>query len=157
MKKLFYIFCLLISVLCLCGCDNARDKIFSTLKRDKIITESMKEIDTEHYFIWSGEWCRKQTYYIYEDSKGDMIAIRYEKTEDTAYESLITIYYNVTTNNNVNILDSDDVKCTEEGHYQYENGDYTDESRYNFGTKKVYEAYVKNGLFGKQYTLKEHK
>lgn len=67
----------------------------------------------------------------------------------------MTIYYDVTINNDVNLINSEDAICdSDHSYYKYQNGEYTDNSRYEFGTKKEYYATEKSSLFkGKYYSL----
>ena len=68
MKKFLYIFSLLICVTCLCGCESNqedRTKIITALKNEKIISDSMEQIDTQSYNHWPLEWCKTDSYYIY--------------------------------------------------------------------------------------------
>ena len=160
MRKLLCFFSLIICTLCLCGCESNqedRTKIFTALKNEKIISDSMKQIDTQTYSVWSFEWCSKSKYYIYKDKDSKMIAIEYNNKQhlkDNEYDHLVTIYYDVTINNDVNLINSEDVTCDENGYYSYQNGEYTDNGRYQFGTKKEYYATEKSALFkGKYYSL----
>lgn len=161
MKKVLCIFSLLICILCLCGCEsNEKDKskIFTALKNEKIISDSMEQIDTGSYNHWPLEWCKTENYYIYKDKDSKMIAIKYENnrySKDSEYDHLVTIYYDVTINNDVNTISSEDAICdSDHSYYKYQNGEYTDNSRYEFGTKKEYYATEKSALFkGKYYSL----
>lgn len=161
MKKVLCVFSLLICILCLCGCEsNEKDKskIFTALKNEKIISDSMEQIDTESYNHWPLEWCKTDNYYIYKDKDSKMIAIKYENnrySKDSEYDHLVTIYYDVTINNDVNSISSEDAICdSNHSYYKYQNGEYTDNSRYEFGTKKEYYATEKSALFkGKYYSL----
>lgn len=161
MKKVLCVFSLLICILCLCGCEsNEKDKskIFTALKNEKIISDSMEQIDTESYNHWPLEWCKTENYYIYKDKDSKMIAIKYENnrySKDSEYDHLVTIYYDVTINNDVNTISSEDAICdSDHSYYKYQNGEYTDKSRYEFGTKKEYYATEKSALFkGKYYSL----
>lgn len=160
MKKMLCFFSLIICILCLCGCQSNqedRTKILTALKKEKIISDGMEQIDTETYSIWSAEWCQKRTYHIYKDKDSKMIAINYKNnrySKNSEYDHLVTIYYDVTLNNDVNLLDSEDVSCNEDGYYYYQNSEYTDNARYEFGTSKTYYATEKSALFkGKYYSL----
>lgn len=162
MKKVVCVFSLLICILCLCGCESSqedRGKIFNALKDKKIISDSMEQIDTETYRVWSLEWCSSSKYYIYKDKDSKMVAIKYEDEQhlkDNEYDHLVTIFYDVTINNDVNLINSEDVTCDEDGYYLYQNGEYTDNSRYEFGSSKEYEVRVKEGWFKDKYILEEH-
>lgn len=142
MKKILYIFCLLICMLGLCGCQSSgededvievEDKIMSALKEEKVISDSMKLIDTQTYY--AGEWY-ENTYYIYEDSDSKMIAIEYVSYDCIECPVLVIIYYDVIINDDVNLLSSYSEPC-----YYYQNGEYTDNARYiidEYGTKEKY-------------------
>ena len=84
MRKLLCFFSLIICTLCLCGCESNQEdriKIFTALKNEKIISDSMKQIDTQTYSVWSFEWCSKSKYYIYKDKDSKMIAIEYNNKQ----------------------------------------------------------------------------
>lgn len=160
MKKFLYIFSLLICVTCLCGCESNqedRTKIITALKNEKIISDSMEQIDTQSYNHWPLEWCKTDSYYIYKDEDSKIIAIKYEKiySKESEHDHLVTIYYDVTINNDVNLISSEDAICdSDHSYYKYQNGEYTDNSRYEFATKKEYYATEKSALFkGKYYSL----
>lgn len=157
MKKVLCFFCLLICTLYLCGCESNQEdktKIFTALKKEKIISDSMEQIDTQTYSVWMYEWCSKTTYYIYKDKDSKMIAINYDNKKylkDNEYDHLVTIYYDVTINNDVVLINSEDVTCNENGYYSYQNGEYTDNDRYQFGTIKKYYANERSSLFKRKY------
>ena len=159
MKRKLWIFSLLIGILCLCGCESSekdRDKILAALKKDKIISNSMEQIDIESYSFWPMEWCETQNYYIYKDKDSKMIAIRYQKnnnSKEDGYNHLVTIYYDVTINDDVNRISSEDATC-ENGYYKYENGEYTDEGKYQWKSSTDYHAIEKSSFFkGKYYSI----
>lgn len=161
-KKVLCIFGLLICVLGLCGCEStqkSRTEIFTALKNKKIISNSMEQIDIQTYSSWGLEWCSSKSYYIYKDKDSKMVAISYEyigHLKDNEYDHLVTVFYDVTINNHFNLINSEDVSC-EDGYYSYQNGEHTDNRKYEFGTSKQYEVRVNKGLFKDKYILKEHK
>ncbi len=158
-KKLLVIFCLF-SVFLLVGCESSkgdRSKIVDALKNEKIISDSMEQIDVVSYKHWSLEWCETDNYYIYRDKDLKTIAIKYEQntSKDSKYDHLVTIYYGVIINNDVSLINSEAATC-DSGHsyYKYQNGEYTDDNRYEFSMKKEYYATEKSALFtGKYYSL----
>ena len=161
MKKMLCIFSLLLCVLCLCGCEtnqDDREKIVDALKKEKIISDSMEQIDTQSYSHWPLEWCETDNYYIYKDKDSKMIAIQYENnsySKDSEYDHLVTIYYDVTINNDVNSISSENAICdSDHSYYKYQNGKYTDNGKYELGTAKKYYATEESALFrGKYYSL----
>ena len=164
-KKILCVFCLMICIFGLCGCESSesdRDKILNALKKENIISDSMEQIDIMSYNSWPLEWCTTDNYYIYKDKNSKIIAITYEKTshlKDSKYDHLVTIYYDITMNDDVNLLDSDDAICDgSHSYYKYQNGEYTDNSRYNINTQNQtqYEVTIKNGFFKDKYILNEH-
>lgn len=161
MKKIFYLSCLLICTLSLCGCESSekdREGIFKALKDKEIISDTMKQIDSQ-YSSFYGMWCEGKTYYIYQDEDDNMIAIEYNygtQNEDT--EHLVTIYRNITLNDEeINTIDEEDAKC-EDGFYKYQNGEYTDNNKYNFDydTREQYEVSVKYYIIYTKYNIVEH-
>ena len=118
----------------------------------------MEQIDSYSYNYWPLEWCKTDNYYIYKDKSSKMIAIKYENKrylKDSEYDHLVTVYYDVTLNNDVNSISSEDAICdSEHSYYKYQNGEYTDNDIYKFGTTKTYYATEKSALFkGKYYSL----
>ena len=146
LKKILCVFCLMICIFGLCGCESSesdRDKILNALKKENIISDSMEQIDIMSYNSWPLEWCTTDNYYIYKDKNSKIIAITYEKTshlKDSKYDHLVTI-------------------CDgSHSYYKYQNGEYTDNSRYNINTQNQtqYEVTIKNGFFKDKYILNEH-
>ncbi len=63
------------------GCESSqkeKEKIFDALKKKKIISENMEQIDKETSYSWSLEMCATTNYYIYRDNDSKIIAIKYE-------------------------------------------------------------------------------
>lgn len=55
-------------------------------------------------------------------------------------------------NNDVNPISSEDAICdNDHSYYKYQNGEYTDNGRYQFGTKEKYYATEKSALFKRKY------
>lgn len=161
MKNALFIFGLLICILCLCGCESSeedREKIFASLKKEKIISDSMEQIDTMTFRQWGAECCLTDIYYIYRGKNSNLIAITYDYEgykKDTDYDHLVTIYYDVTINDDVNLINSEGLSCNEDGYYYYQNGEYTDNGRYELRKEKEYYATEKSALFkGKYYSFK---
>lgn len=161
MKKGLGVLSLLICILCLCGCESNqkdRDKLFYTLKKEKIIPDSMEQIDVQSYTYNALEWCETDNYYIYKDKDSKMIAITYDKhtpTKEENYNHVITIYNDVTINDDVkNISDEEVNQGCEQPYYEYQNGEFSETNRYELGSKKEYHAIKKSSLFkGKYYTI----
>ncbi len=162
MKKfLVCLFSLMVFII-LTGCENnpssEKDikKLFAALKQENIISDSMEQIDVQSYTYYPLEWCVTDHYYIYKDNDSKMIAVTYKKnrySEDAKYNHVVTVYYDVTINNDVNTISADDASC-DETYYTYQNGEYTDKNRYELGSEKVYHAVEKSSfLKGKYYSL----
>lgn len=161
MKRVLICLISLIILITITGCDaskETRDIILDSLKNEKIISDSMELIDNESYSHWSLEWCKTDNHYIYKDKNSKVIAIKYEDNrylKDSEFDYLVTIYCDVTINHDVNSINSEYAICdSDHSYYKYQNGEYTDNSRYEFGTKKEYYATEKSSLFkGKYYYL----
>lgn len=163
MKKILCLFCLIICLFSLCGCESSSKeklKITDILKKEKIISNSMALFDTMSYRSWSMESCSQKNYYLYKDNQSKMIAIDYVKTSSKEKESehKVTIYYDVDVNNNANILPSDKAVCNlGNSYYQYQNGEYTSDSRYLLDNEKTYIITIKKEWFKDKYVVKEEK
>ena len=161
MRKIILSVLCLFSIFILAGCESNQEdktKIFTALKSEKIISDSMEQIDIMSYNHWPLERCKKDNYYIYKDKDSKMIAIKYENnsySKNSEFDHLVTIYFDVTTNNDAKTISSEDAICdSDHSYYKYQNGEYTDNSRYEFETKKEYHATEKSSLFkGKYYSL----
>ena len=160
MKKILCAFVLLICVLGLCGCESskkAREQLFADLKKAKIISSSMEQIDTMTYSQWGLEWCTKKNYYVYKDKNSKIILITYDSgnfEKDDDYEHLVTIYYDVMINDDVNYADSN-IRCSADPAYEYQDGKLSREKRYEFDSKKTYGAKLKKTLLSKKYVFTE--
>ena len=161
MKKILCLFCLMFCLFCLSGCESSKKetlKIINILKMEKMISDSMELFDMMSYRIWSMESCARKNYYIYKDNNSKMIAISYVKilSNENESEYKVTIYYDVDVNKDVNILASDEVTCNEKyPYYIYLNGDYTSDSRYDFGNEKTYVITLKKEWIKDKYVVKE--
>lgn len=160
MRKIILSMLCLFSIFILVGCESSQEDIpiiFTALKEAKIISDSMEQIDKMSYSHWPTEMCKTETYYIYKDKDSKMIAIRYENIHynGSKFDNLVTIYFDVTINKDVKNIGSEDAICdSRHSYYVYQNGEYTDNSRYNFGTKKKYYATKKSSsLKGNYYSL----
>ena len=156
MKKIIISIICLFSILLLTGCESSeKDKLqlFNDLKKEKVIPSSMELIDIMSYSSWSLEWCTHTNYYIYKDNSSKMIAIQYDKdTKSEGNNHIVTIYNDVTIDNNVQTVDSKNVECSgSQSYYKYKNGEFTKTGRYKLGTYQKYHAYEKSSLFGKHY------
>lgn len=156
MKKILCTFVLLICVLGLCGCESskkAREQLFTDLKKAKIISKSMEQIDTMQYSEWGLETCYSGNYYVYKDNNSKIILIKYDRSTDD-YDHLVTIYYDVTINENIEYTDKN-IGCSADPSYKYQNGQFSREKKYEFNSSKKYEARMKKTLFSKKYVFTE--
>lgn len=161
MRKIILSVLCLFSIFVLAGCESNQEdkaKIFAALKSEKIISDSMEQIDIISYNRWLLEWCKTDNYYIYKDKDSKMIAIKYENNrylKNSEFDHLVIIYFDVTINNDAKNISSEEAICdSEHSYYKYQNDEYTDNSRYEFRTRKEYHATKKSSLFkGKYYSL----
>ncbi len=164
MKKKFILLCIIccISLLYVTGCESNekdRDLIIKALIKQKIISDSMKQIDVQtKYKDEAAFGCQRHNYYIYQDDNKNLIAITFEKdnSSDTDYEHIINIYSNITKNEVTDILSEEDSNCTTDDRYVYENKEHTKEPRYEINSSEKYYAYKKVSIFGKKsYTIEK--
>lgn len=139
--------------------DNREDRliIFDTLKNEKIIPESMKQIDVMSYYHWPLEWCERNDYYIYQGDNSEIIAIEYGSRQRmfSDYDNWVIVYFDVDVNDDINYINSKNAECGgSQSYYRYQDGSYTDDRKYEFSTMKKYHATRKSSLFkGDYYTL----
>ena len=139
--------------------DNREDRliIFDALKNEKIIPGNMKQIDVMSYYHWPLEWCERNDYYIYQGDNSEIIAIEYggRRRMFSDYDNRVIVYFDVDVNDDINYINSENAECGG-GHsyYRYQDGKYTDDRKYEFGTMKEYHATRESSFFkGDYYTL----
>ena len=156
MKKLAL--CLLI-IFCLTGCDTnkeTKDSLLDTLQREKIVDANLTLVDTETN-VGTLLFITRTTYYIYKDSNNELIAINYDadNSSKNAYDYSMTIYSNVTVNNDVEYLEDGSVP---ESYYVYSDGKKTEVNKYDFSDSTRYLVYESKSLFSKtKYQFEEIK
>lgn len=149
-----------ISLLYLTGCEsskNDRDKLFKVLKKQNIISESMKQIDTQTKYVDVAAFgCSSTTYYIYQDDNNNLIAITYKQSNSKdEYKHIVNVYKSITRKDITDTLSEEESKCGPNNKYRYENGEATLEPRYETESNETYHAYLKKSLFGSSYTLEK--
>ena len=115
MKKILVI---VLFLLLLTGCaakENEREAIVKSLVKNEILEgKKYKEIDVMNYSVYSREWCKRETYYIYENKDGDKVAITFDrKVASKPKEYDIVIYYDVQENKNMEYYDKKPEDCSE--------------------------------------------
>lgn len=138
--------------------DSREDKlkIIDTLKNEKIISENMEQIDVMSYYHWPLERCITDNYYIYKDSGSRMVAIKYEdkRYSFSDYDYLVTIYFNVNANDDINYTNSESAICdSDHSYYKYQDGSYTNNEKYELGVRKEYYVTKKSSLFNGEYYI----
>ena len=153
MKKYLGLLLCFLSILLLTGCKSKKkdiDQILADLKKENIISDSMKQIDTQTYSHWAMEWCSSSLVYIYKDNQSNMIAISYEKQFMTSTHT-VTIYYDVTVND-IEYIDSSEAECNgSSSYYSYQGDKYSHDKKYTIDNKKVYNATEKSGIIKGKY------
>lgn len=150
MKKILLSLLVVFSVFCLTACDSSNesiDNLLTVLQKEKIVDKNLKLID-KVVDINAGIHISRTTYYIYENENSKLIAINYNTDlySKNDYDYSITIYSNVTINNDIEYLD-DDVSL--ESYYVYADGKKSESSKYYFGNSAKYLVYESKPLFSK--------
>lgn len=150
MKKILLSLLIVVSMFCLTACDSSSenvDNLLTALQKEKIVDKNLKLIDTE-VDINAGIHISRTTYYIYENQNSELIAINYDTDiySKNDYDYSITIYSNVTINNDIEYLDDD---ASPESYYVYADGKKSESSKYDFGNSTRYLVYESKPLFSK--------
>ena len=165
MKKVLVVLLCVFSIFMLMGCEsssNDRTKLFSAMEKQQIISKGYNKIDMVSVCYLKVEICKCDKYYIYKDNNSNMIAVKYEKniSRYNDYDHAITIYNNVSENSDFKYIskDSSDADCFVHTYYKYENGDLTDNNKYNFisDNKKTYYVTIKKSFFSTKYKFSEN-
>ena len=158
MKKLIGLMCLVLTVICLTGCNansEVVDKLLSSMKKQKIVEKDIELID-EVDSVFTGYLYSKTKYYIYETKDGKLLAITYIKDihAENDYDYLVTIYKDVELNNDVEYLDD---KSKYEQTYSYIDGSVTDKNKYILNEKDKYAVKEKDSLLSTKYIFELRK
>lgn len=150
MKKILLSLLIVVSMFCLTACDSSSesiDNLLTALQKEKIVDKNLKLIDKE-VDINAGIHISRTTYYIYENQNSELIAINYNTNiySKNDYDYSITIYSNVTMNNDIEYLDDD---ASPESYYVYADGKKSKSSKYDFGNSTKYLVYKSKPLFSK--------
>lgn len=150
MKKILLSLLIVVSMFCLTACDSSSenvDNLLTALQKEKIVDKNLKLIDKE-VDIDAGIHISRTTYYIYENQNSELIAINYDTNiySKNDYDYSITIYSNVTVNNDIEYLDDD---ASPESYYVYSDGKKSESSKYDFGNSTRYLVYESKPLFSK--------
>lgn len=157
-KKLLLLMLLIIPLIFSTGCEaneKERNELLDALKRDKIVSRKLENID---YIVDvnAGIIPSRTTYYVYKDTDNSLIAISYESdySSENDYNYLVTIYHNVTENKNYETITNDEAYSTE-NYYIYEDGTKSIEEKYNLEDIKVYEVTKKTSFIFSKLKIKE--
>lgn len=150
MKKILLSLLVVFSIFCLTACDSSNqsvDNLLIALQKEKIVDTDLTLIDKVSK-IGTTLFYSQTTYYIYENNNGNLIAINYDTdiSSKNDYDYLITIYSNVTINNDIEYLDDD---TTLESYYSYQDGKKSEYNKYNLEDKIDYLIYESKPLFSK--------
>lgn len=150
MKKILLSLLVVFSVFCLTACDSSNesiDNLLTALQEENIVDKNLKLVDKE-VDINAGIHISRTTYHIYENQNSELIAINY-KTDmysKNDYDYSITIYSDVTINNDIEYLDDD---ASPESYYIYSDGKKSEYSKYDFSNSTRYLVYESKSLFSK--------
>lgn len=150
MKKILLSLLIVVSMFCLTACDSSSenvDNLLTALQKKKIVDIDLTLVDTESK-IGTTLFYSQTTYYIYENNNNELIAINYDTDiySKNDYDYSITIYSNVTINNDIEYLDDD---SSPESYYVYADGKKSESSKYDFGNSTRYLVYESKSLFSK--------
>ncbi len=146
------LFCLLIilGALSLTGCSpnqNTANDLFKSLQKEKIIDNGLEAVDTVCE-VHTVLFVTRTNYYIYKDENGKLLAVAYQKNinGNNDYDYLISIYNDVSVNNDIEYSDDTATLST---YYIYENNKKSEQPKYDFDNETTFYAYKHNSLFSK--------
>ncbi len=150
MKKILLSLLVVVSMFCLTACDSNSenvDNLLTALQEEKIVDTDLTLVDKVSK-IGTTLFYSQTTYYIYENNNNELIAINYDTdiSSKNDYDYSITIYSNVTINNDIEYLDDD---ASPESYYVYADGKKSESSKYDFGNSTRYLVYESKPLFSK--------
>ena len=142
MKKILLSLLVVVSMFCLTACDSNSenvDNLLTALQEEKIVDTDLTLVDKVSK-IGTTLFYSQTTYYIYENNNNELIAINYDTdiSSKNDYDYSITIYSNVTINNDIEYLDDD---ASPESYYVYADGKKSESSKYDFGNSTRYLVY----------------
>lgn len=150
MKKILLSLLVVVGMFCLTACDSNSenvDNLLTALQEEKIVDTDLTLVDKVSK-IGTTLFYSQTTYYIYENNNNELIAINYDTdiSSKNDYDYSITIYSNVTINNDIEYLDDD---ASPESYYVYADGKKSESSKYDFGNSTRYLVYESKPLFSK--------
>lgn len=156
-KKIFLCLLVICGFLCLTGCDTnseTTDSLLSALQKEKIVDTDLTLVDKVSK-IGTTLFYSQTTYYIYENSNDELIAINYDTdiSSQNEYDYSVAVYYDVSINNDIEYLGDD---TTPESYYSYQDGKKSEYNKYNLENKTDYLVYESKPLFSKtKYTIEK--
>lgn len=152
-KKILLFLLIIIGIICLTGCDSKNETVnilFDSLKKQKIVDNDLNLVDSV-IDINAGIIPSRNTYYIYKNTEGDLLAINYDTDIFSKEKYSIKIYYDVSINKDIVIYDNQEEILNEERFFIYGNETYTIENKYNLMEEKQYIVHEKSFLFYTKY------
>lgn len=152
-KKILLCLLVIIEIICLTGCDSSNETVnilFDSLKKQKIVDNDLKLVDS-FTDINAGIIPSRNTYYIYENTEGELLAINYDTNIFSEEKYSITIYYDVEINSDIVIYENEEEILNKERFFLYEDETYTIENKYNLMEEKQYVVHKKRFLFFTKY------
>lgn len=149
MKKILVNMLIVTIIFCLSACGTSQENVnnlLSALQKEQIVDSNLTLIDTVTE-VGTVLFITKTTYYIYETSDNELIAINYETEHSSSneYDYSVTTYYNVSLND-VEYIDD---YMGLENYCSYQNGKKSIYNKYNFDKKQTYVVYESKPLFFK--------
>lgn len=149
MKKILLSLFVVVSMFCLTACDSSGenvDNLLTAFQKEKIVNTDLTLVDKVSK-IGTTLFYSQTTYYIYENSNNELIAINYDTniSSKNEYDYSVAIYYDVSINN-VEYLNDD---TTLESYYSYQDGKKSEYNKYNLEDKIEYLVYESKSLFSK--------
>lgn len=149
MKKILLSLFVVVSMFCLTACDSSSenvDNLLTAFQEEKIVNTDLTLVDKVSK-IGTTLFYSQTTYYIYENTNNELIAINYDTniSSKNEYDYSVAIYYDVSINN-VEYLNDD---TTLESYYSYQDGKKSEYNKYNLEDKIEYLVYESKSLFSK--------
>ena len=149
MKKILLSLFVVVSMFCLTACDSSSenvDNLLTAFQEEKIVNTDLTLVDKVSK-IGTTLFYSQTTYYIYENTNNELIAINYDTniSSKNEYDYSVAIYYDVSINN-VEYLNDD---TTLESYYSYQDGKKSEYNKYNLEDKIEYLVYESKPLFSK--------
>lgn len=162
MKKVILFVLFMCLTLILVGCesnDDEKTSLFHQMEKQKIINNGYNQIDIVSICSLETEICKCKNYYVYKNNNSQMIAINFEKniSKYGEHDHVITLYNNVIENSSFNYIEKNEANCYEYTYYKYENGDLTNNNKYDFNddNKNTYYVTKEKSFFSTKYIFVE--